>query len=156
MVAGLILGLRPANERWCYFVTTSLIGWAQAYNQPCGSIVGSIWVKCQNQGSVLLTGPWLTWFQQAYLSTGPWLTQFQQACLSSTQVCSVRFQASEKVSTCPPQVLDICPPGLVMGANWVIHYKVVLSADGGNSLVLACEWSEILGYFLGGGKILSC
>ena len=33
--AGLILGLRPANERRCYFVTTSLIGWAQTYNQPC-------------------------------------------------------------------------------------------------------------------------
>ena len=49
------------------------------------------------------------------------------------------------------------PPGLVMGANWVIHYKVVLSADGGNSLVLACEWSEILGYFFFAlGKILSC
>ena len=28
--AGLILGLRPANERLCYFVTTSLIGWVQA------------------------------------------------------------------------------------------------------------------------------
>ena len=27
--AGLILGLRPANERRRYFVTTSLIGWAQ-------------------------------------------------------------------------------------------------------------------------------
>ena len=26
---GLILGLRPANERQRYFVTTSLIGWAQ-------------------------------------------------------------------------------------------------------------------------------
>ena len=25
--AGLILGLHPANERRCYFVTTSLIGW---------------------------------------------------------------------------------------------------------------------------------
>ena len=25
----LILGLRPANERRRYFVTTSLIGWAQ-------------------------------------------------------------------------------------------------------------------------------
>ena len=25
----LILGLRPANERRCYFVATSLIGWAQ-------------------------------------------------------------------------------------------------------------------------------
>ena len=28
-VAELILGLRPANERRRYFVTTSLIGWAQ-------------------------------------------------------------------------------------------------------------------------------
>ena len=27
---GLILGLRPANERRCYFVTTFLIGWAHA------------------------------------------------------------------------------------------------------------------------------
>ena len=26
---GLILGLRRANERQCYFVTESLIGWAQ-------------------------------------------------------------------------------------------------------------------------------
>ena len=31
---GMILGLRPAHERRPYFVTTSLIGWAQAYNQP--------------------------------------------------------------------------------------------------------------------------
>ena len=31
----LILGLCPANERRHYFVMTSLIGWAQAYNQPC-------------------------------------------------------------------------------------------------------------------------
>ena len=29
MISGFILGLRPANERRCYFVTTSLIGWAQ-------------------------------------------------------------------------------------------------------------------------------
>ena len=28
-ILGLILGLRPANERRRYFVTTSLIGWAQ-------------------------------------------------------------------------------------------------------------------------------
>ena len=31
---GLILGLRPANERRRYKVTTSLIGWAQTWNQP--------------------------------------------------------------------------------------------------------------------------
>ena len=29
IIAGLILGLHPANERWSYFVTMSLIGWAQ-------------------------------------------------------------------------------------------------------------------------------
>ena len=28
-ISGLILGLRPANERRRYFVTTSLIDWAQ-------------------------------------------------------------------------------------------------------------------------------
>ena len=32
--AALILGLCPANERRRYIVTTSLIGWAQTYNQP--------------------------------------------------------------------------------------------------------------------------
>ena len=30
VIAGLILGLRPANERRRYKVTPSLIGWAQA------------------------------------------------------------------------------------------------------------------------------
>ena len=35
LYTGLILGLCPANERRCYFVTTSLIGWVQAQNQPC-------------------------------------------------------------------------------------------------------------------------
>ena len=29
-VTGLVLGLRPAHERRCYFVTPSLIGWVQA------------------------------------------------------------------------------------------------------------------------------
>ena len=33
-IPGLILGLHPANERPRYFVTKSLIGWAQAQNQP--------------------------------------------------------------------------------------------------------------------------
>ena len=33
-IPGVILRLRPANERRRYFVTTSLIGWAQTYNPP--------------------------------------------------------------------------------------------------------------------------
>ena len=32
---GLILGFHPANEIQYYFVMVSLIGWVQAYNQPC-------------------------------------------------------------------------------------------------------------------------
>ena len=30
--SGLILVLQPANERRCYKVAPSLVGWAQAYN----------------------------------------------------------------------------------------------------------------------------
>ena len=53
-------------------------------------------------------------------------------------------------------VLDICTTGLVMGPNRVIHYKVV-SAEGGNSLVLACEREWDLGvFFFSLGKFLSC
>ena len=37
-LAGLILGLRPANERRSYEVTPSLIGWAQTQNQSVVSI----------------------------------------------------------------------------------------------------------------------
>ena len=40
---GRILGLHPANERWRYFVTTSLIGWAQTYNQPWHSVAAKCW-----------------------------------------------------------------------------------------------------------------
>ena len=36
VVKGIILYMCPANERWCYIVTSSLIGWAHAQNDPCG------------------------------------------------------------------------------------------------------------------------
>ena len=40
---GLVLGLRPANERRCYFVTTSPIDRVQALNQPyCTSCTSHI------------------------------------------------------------------------------------------------------------------
>ena len=42
----LILGLRPANERLRYFVTTSLIGWAQTQNHPCMlTLIMSTWSR---------------------------------------------------------------------------------------------------------------
>ena len=38
-ISGIILCMRPANERRRYIVTSSLIGWAHTQNDPC---------KCQN------------------------------------------------------------------------------------------------------------
>ena len=36
----IILCMHPANERWCYTVTPSLIGWAHTQNDPC------LWFIC--------------------------------------------------------------------------------------------------------------
>ena len=41
---GLILGLRPATGRRRYFVTTSLIGWAQTLNHPWNT--HTLWHNC--------------------------------------------------------------------------------------------------------------
>ena len=52
----LILGLRPANERRRYFVTTSPIGWAQAKLQPCNLVIPQSvtgWTHHINAGLVL-------------------------------------------------------------------------------------------------------
>ena len=34
----------PANERWCYSVTPSLIGWDQSQNDPCNSRQSLTWI----------------------------------------------------------------------------------------------------------------
>ena len=36
----IIFRMRPTNERQCYIVTSSLIGWAHTQNDPCWSRVG--------------------------------------------------------------------------------------------------------------------
>ena len=41
--AGIIQCMRPANERWRYIVTSSLIGWAHTRNDPCISTVKKSW-----------------------------------------------------------------------------------------------------------------
>ena len=52
MVPGLILGLRPANERRRYKVTPSLTGWAQTLNQPWVPLV-KLFGKCPPQVTTL-------------------------------------------------------------------------------------------------------
>ena len=58
LTTGLCLGLRPANERRRYFVTTSLIGWAQTSNQPCNYNSDVTWptwyLKSRTDGLITL------------------------------------------------------------------------------------------------------
>ena len=39
LTPGIILCMRPANERWRYNVTPSLIGWACTQNDPCNTVM---------------------------------------------------------------------------------------------------------------------
>ena len=76
--------LKISFAKWCLFcpcpnVLTMML---RCNNVLCTWQVAMWWVsgsRVKTQGSVLLTGPWITWFQMACLSTGPWLTWFQQA-----------------------------------------------------------------------------
>ena len=49
IMPGIILCMRPANERWRYTVTPSLIGWVHTQNDPCMLIrCGSKWPNPMN------------------------------------------------------------------------------------------------------------
>ena len=63
--AGLILGLRSAHERRRYFVTTSLIGWAQSWNHErrCYFVTTSLigWAQSWNHETALLCNDVSLW-----------------------------------------------------------------------------------------------
>ena len=42
---GIILCMHPANERWCYIVTSSLIGWVHAQKDPCYKETSHTWAE---------------------------------------------------------------------------------------------------------------
>ena len=41
-VAGIILCMRPAIERWRYIITSSLIGWARTKKDPCVVLIDTV------------------------------------------------------------------------------------------------------------------
>ena len=51
VLAGMILYMRPANERRCYNVTPSLIGWAHSQNDPWQAACGTNVVKSFTTGN---------------------------------------------------------------------------------------------------------
>ena len=46
MSAGIILYMHPANERWIYSVTPSLIAWAHTQNDHCSCACMHWWCQC--------------------------------------------------------------------------------------------------------------
>ena len=38
LIPGIVFCMRPANERWCYIVTSPLIGWPHTKIDPCDTV----------------------------------------------------------------------------------------------------------------------
>ena len=76
MYTGLILGLRPANERRRYKVTLSLMGWAQTKNQPC---VHTVATSQPNLHSISLT----YWYITEQVETSVSTSQTHLFCIKS-------------------------------------------------------------------------
>ena len=56
--SGIILCMRPANERRRYIVTSSLIGWAHAQNDPC---------QCNRSMCLETPAPIVSWFGSQFI-----------------------------------------------------------------------------------------
>ena len=67
-IAGIILGMVSANERRCYNVTSSLIGWVHTQNDPCNIV--SHWLSPYPRGRahVHRTGIVLIWIDDLVAS----------------------------------------------------------------------------------------
>ena len=57
---GIILWMRPANERWGYNVTSSLIGWACSQNLPCTSCESAL--KWMPQNTLIISQHWFRYW----------------------------------------------------------------------------------------------
>ena len=92
--SGMILGLRPANERRRYFVTTSLIGWAQAWNHHPSISRAVILVR-------LVVGPHPARHQQydrADGTTGHVTPQRRDATWSTAKISHCAFCCNEALN----------------------------------------------------------
>ena len=70
--SGLILGLRPANDRRRYSVTTSFIGWAQASNGP-RTVMG---LHTKMEDAFITTFCYGTWLPGGRLNKKDGLTRY--------------------------------------------------------------------------------
>ena len=115
--------------------------------KPRMSPVVAVWwvsgsrVKTRGQ-CYSLDHDWPSYIRLACLLDCDWPSSSRLACpqlLNTGELRQIEDSGRVPVSI-PPQVLDICPTGLVMGPNWVIPYKVVLS-----------RWSQLTSFSLWAG-----
>ena len=62
----IILCMHPANERWLYNVTSSLIGWAHSQNDPCLPALFQV-MAWHPLGDKPLSEPMMTKYADAYM-----------------------------------------------------------------------------------------
>ena len=81
--SGISPGMHPANERCCYIVTTSLIGWVHTSTDPC------IWG--------------LSWFWLPWIPTVFWkhITSNNRFEISSSELWGTYYEYSGKHWQCP-------------------------------------------------------
>ena len=80
--AGLVLGLRPANERRRYKVTWSLIGWTQTKIHHCGAVWTPSGTHHSSPCSCPQTAGCFSWGSQSLYSTWPWGRPHSGPCQS--------------------------------------------------------------------------
>ena len=114
---GLILSLRPANKRRRYFVTTFLIGWVRAYNQPCTHLLYS-----HSSG----TGLWSYTTDTAPTKCTSATIRFELCCRHDTLtnlVNSYRWWASYHIRVMVmkwrivPPICDVCVLKVIIRTN---------------------------------------
>ena len=168
VIAGMVLCMCPANERWRYIVTSSLIGWAHTRNDPCR------WppVAPQHMGEITLrrTRWWLvSWWHQTITQTNADLSSvwscgvhlihhvilitnpFYQHFISHAQVshfsCSLYLQF-QKVSWCWVNLLNIreCCSRLKWQIGTLFAEPIFHNCDEGDSLLLIMRLFHWLGW----------
>ena len=127
--SGIILGMGSANERWCYSVMSSLIGWAHTQNDPCAWLTGYITISQNacNQLKELFcsslnvsTSGWS--LTRGKIPVWPVNTLFLEAklCLGFTRKLSSKFHITGTL--CRKQIINTF---LHRGQTWGILSRVL-------------------------------
>ena len=133
MGTGIILCMRPANERWHYNVTSSVIGWVHTQNDPCGNSHDledffSLQYKC-------LTDKWRLFF--FYWGSSHWIISTssvvipirKRPCLFSCDQAALRTLLSVRLSFCPSVRPSVTPFSLCSHHHIIMKFSGVITND---------------------------